>query len=52
MNTPYEVAHDNLATRSLRVAVDLVDDEVHQELTKVRDWSRVIQGPGGLYFMT
>lgn len=34
MNTPYEVAHDNLATRSLRVAVDLVDDEVHQELTK------------------
>lgn len=35
MNTPYEVVHDNLATRAIRVAIDLVDDEVHQELNKV-----------------
>lgn len=34
MNTPFEVAHDNLATRSIRVSIDLVDDEVNQELTK------------------
>ena len=37
MNTPFEVAQDNLATRSIRVAIDLVDDEVNQELVKVRD---------------
>lgn len=34
MNTPSEVAHDNLATRSIRVSIDLVEDEVQQELTK------------------
>jgi len=34
MNTPFEVAQDNLATRTIRVAVDLVDDEVQQELIK------------------
>ena len=35
MNTPFEVVHDNLATRSIRVSIDLVDDEVHQALSKV-----------------
>ena len=35
MNTPYEVVQDNLATRSIRVAIDLVDDEVNQALNKV-----------------
>ncbi|XP_063674863.1 tektin-B1-like [Bolinopsis microptera] len=34
MNTPFEVVHDNLATRSIRVSIDLVDDEVNQELNK------------------
>jgi len=34
MNTPYDVSQDNLATRSLRVSIDVVDDEVNQELNK------------------
>jgi len=34
MNTPADVAADNIATRSIRVAIDLVDDEVQQELLK------------------
>ena len=37
MNTPFEVVHDNLATRSIRVSIDLVDDEVNQALNKVHD---------------
>eukprot|EP00116_Pleurobrachia_bachei_P001331 sb/3461593/ len=34
MNTPFEVAQENLSTRSIRVSIDLVDDEVSQELTR------------------
>ena len=39
MNTPADVAADNIATRSIRVAIDLVDDEVQQELLKVCKYS-------------
>ena len=35
MNTPADVSQDNIATRSIRVNIDLVDDEVQQELIKV-----------------
>ena len=42
MNTPFEVVHDNLATRSIRVSIDLVDDEVNQELNKVRIFELVV----------
>lgn len=34
MNTPFEVAQENLSTRSIRVSIDLVEDEVSQELTR------------------
>lgn len=34
MTTPHDMALDNLATREMRVSIDLVEDEVHQELNK------------------